>query len=332
MDDNELDDRLKKIEINLIEQEHRPIHVIRNYVFRKKKWDDEERRGATQTAIIWRLFFSPGTIAFTGGIVAFITMLILIYQNALIADQNLLIEQQNDFFRQQILSNEINTNRQTLESRNSEAKKVDALKKLLNNYRLLNLPDTSYRVQLNGESLGNCDLSNEPNLFKNIDFIGAELYGVNFDNSNLSGCDFTNAYFMSNPDVYSYTSFRNCSFVNSIFSETSLIGVDFSGSDFTDIQFDWKSQKELVAFAVFINVKNPPDQFMEIAARNSAITSLEQLEFKIKSLEKDSIAQALKEESFSELTPEEFFSGSSTGVDPNLLPHLRRIYYELLND
>ncbi|NAS10592.1 hypothetical protein [Poritiphilus flavus] len=44
MSNKDLDQRLKHVETNLIEQEHRPIHVITNYLYRKKKWPDDEEQ------------------------------------------------------------------------------------------------------------------------------------------------------------------------------------------------------------------------------------------------------------------------------------------------
>lgn len=99
-DKNEIDilkDELNSLEAKLIEQEHRPITLIWNFIKRKSKWKkDDKRRDAATKAIIWRLLFSPTTIAVaSGGFLALISVFFLWEQNKLFKFQNNKFEQQN---------------------------------------------------------------------------------------------------------------------------------------------------------------------------------------------------------------------------------------------
>lgn len=97
MTDEDLKDKIRKIEADLIEQEHRPIKVISNFLFRKKRWPKGDARRISSTkSLIWRLFFSPGTIAASGGIIAIATLFVFLQQNKIIQDQNSLITKQNE--------------------------------------------------------------------------------------------------------------------------------------------------------------------------------------------------------------------------------------------
>lgn len=93
-----LEERDIEIEAKLLEQEHRPTHLVLNYLKRKAKWPNESdpRRKAVSKAIIWRLFFSPAVLAFTGSsLLAWATLWFMNRQNSIIEVQTELLEEQN---------------------------------------------------------------------------------------------------------------------------------------------------------------------------------------------------------------------------------------------
>ena len=97
--ENEKFDANILIEAKLLEQEHRPTHLVLNYINRKKKFPDEKdpRRKAVQRAIIWRLFFSPAVLAVGGStILGIITAWILIKQTNIINDQTAIFKEQTN--------------------------------------------------------------------------------------------------------------------------------------------------------------------------------------------------------------------------------------------
>lgn len=118
------------IEAKFLEQEHRPTHLILNYLNRKKKYpnEDDPRRKAVQKAIIWRLFFSPTFIAVFGiTILGVIAAIILIKQTNIIDDQAVI-------FKKQI--NIVNDQKLLLEDQN---KKIEAKLEVFNRRNNLTL-------------------------------------------------------------------------------------------------------------------------------------------------------------------------------------------------
>ena len=96
-EEEDIHDKIKKIEADLIEQEHRLIHIVTNFWNREERWPkhDDIRRAASKKAILWRLFCSPSTVVVSGGIIALISMFVLIDQNKIIEEQNIIISEQN---------------------------------------------------------------------------------------------------------------------------------------------------------------------------------------------------------------------------------------------
>ncbi len=81
-------DKLLQIEARLLEQEHRPFSLLKNF-FNRKKWDKQDpRRKAVKVAILWRLFFSPGTVAAAGGFIAILSLMVLVWQTRVLIEQN----------------------------------------------------------------------------------------------------------------------------------------------------------------------------------------------------------------------------------------------------
>ncbi|MDH7444665.1 hypothetical protein [Aquimarina sp. 2201CG14-23] len=94
--------QISEIETKLLEQEHRPLVIIKNFINRNQYEKGDPRRKAIYSSFIWRLFFSPGVMAASGGLIALISLGILIWQssimikqNNLVLDQNIKINQQN---------------------------------------------------------------------------------------------------------------------------------------------------------------------------------------------------------------------------------------------
>lgn len=88
--------KLTELESKLLEQEHRPFTIIKNF-FERTKWGKEDpRRKAIKVSFFWRLFFSPGVLAASGGIIAILSLSILVWQTCILIKQNSLITIQNE--------------------------------------------------------------------------------------------------------------------------------------------------------------------------------------------------------------------------------------------
>jgi len=130
----EIDKKLKFLESKIIEQEHRPTHLVLNYFRRKNKWpeDSDIRQKAATKAIIWRLFFSPTTLAVaSGGLMAFITIVFLIKQNSLLEIQNSRIQEQVYLEEASRRNNLVLLMDNVLDKVNEELNKADNTKKSL---------------------------------------------------------------------------------------------------------------------------------------------------------------------------------------------------------
>ena len=88
--------KLLELEAKLIEQEHRPFQVIATFFRAREQWSPSDpRRTAVWKALLWRVLFSPTTVAATGGTIAVASLAAFIWQN-------LLIREQNEYFREQL--------------------------------------------------------------------------------------------------------------------------------------------------------------------------------------------------------------------------------------
>lgn len=97
-----IDERLKKVEVELVEQEHRLFPVVTNYLWRKRKWEkNDKRRIASAKALIIRILFSPAVMAATGGVIALLSIAFVGYQSWLLHQQNHKFDDQNDLFLDQ---------------------------------------------------------------------------------------------------------------------------------------------------------------------------------------------------------------------------------------
>ena len=275
---NNTEEKLIQLEKKLIEQEHRPTHILFNFFNRKKYPKNDERRKATKKALIWRLLFSPTVIATTsGGIIAFATLFFLFWQNSLLTDQNNLIQDQNQFFRRQILSDDIKEFKAILDKPNDNTDEdvIYAFKKYVEAIRQI---DSTKKIRIaNIKLIGNID--NDSISFKNIDFVNVDFRGSIFAKVDFSGSSFNLCSFesilkqedldfrltefepaLSTTEFFRQTVFFNCNFSDSFFHDNNTFsGSIFFKSNFSNSFFsiDRFSKNCLLApFNYFIGSKN----------------------------------------------------------------------------
>jgi len=207
-----VEEKISKIEVKLIEQEHRLFNVLENYFINRKKWDiNDPRRTAATKALFWKIFFSPGTIAATGGIVATITLFVLFQQNSLFKEQNQIMSKQNQFFQTQIKQQEqqYDLQRRTdlisilygdgydsrtkseallefveLEKKRVADDSVRIVKKVLDE-----------KINLSGSNLSSVILEGQK--LTNINFEGANFYRANLQAVDFSGSNLAEANMQS---------------------------------------------------------------------------------------------------------------------------------------
>ncbi len=111
-----------EVEARLLEQEHRPPHLVLNFLNRKKKWPNpnDPRRKAAQKAIVWRLFFSPAVLAVGGStILGLVTAFILFKQTDILNEQTRIIDEQKVLLQEQNRKIEIQANLEEANRRNN---------------------------------------------------------------------------------------------------------------------------------------------------------------------------------------------------------------------
>jgi uncharacterized protein YjbI with pentapeptide repeats len=102
VDNQSQHEHLIKVEAQLLEQEHRPIQLILNFLGRNKYSENDPRRKAVTRAILWRFFFSPTTLAVaSSGLLAIATIYFLSQQNKILESQTTLVEQQVEILESQ---------------------------------------------------------------------------------------------------------------------------------------------------------------------------------------------------------------------------------------
>ncbi|WP_109300156.1 hypothetical protein [Aquimarina sp. AU474] len=93
--ENEISNKLADLEVRLLEQEHRPLIIIKNFINRRQWPKNDPRRKAVFASMIWRLFFSPAVIAASGGFIALVSLGVLVWQTTILREQNNKIVEQN---------------------------------------------------------------------------------------------------------------------------------------------------------------------------------------------------------------------------------------------
>lgn len=95
----------------LIEQEHRGLRILTNFFIEKRKWPrGDPRHAAAWKALLYRVWFSPGTIAAAGGAVGAVSAMLLFgqyqemrEQNKRFAEQTLALQGQVELQRNQFV-------------------------------------------------------------------------------------------------------------------------------------------------------------------------------------------------------------------------------------
>ncbi len=253
--------RIIQLEANLLEQEHRPFHLISNYLNRKKKWSDlnDPRRKSVQRALIWRLFFSPTVLAIGGSsFIALITVFLMKNQNNIISKQNELIREQNRRIQIQAnleeaqrrnnlvllmdnilvqVGNELKENKDSILSR-TLVSRIQALGQGFLPYRFL---DYSLKSKSNIDSLGlTKELSPERGqLLLSLVNSGIseesmdDIYWyTSFDRSYLRDSYFSGGYL--NGIILTNSDMKNVTITSANLSDGNLSGSDLRGADLTD--------------------------------------------------------------------------------------------------
>ncbi len=253
--------RITKLEADLLEQEHRPYHLISNYLNRKKKWSDlnDPRRKSVQRALIWRLFFSPTVLAIGGSsLIALITVFLMKNQNNIISKQNELIKEQNRRIQIQAnleeaqrrnnlillmdnilvqVDNELKENKDSILSR-TLISRIQALGQGFLPYRFL---DYSLKSKSNIDSLGlTKELSPERGqLLLSLVNSGIseesmdDIYWyTSFDKSYIRDSYFAGGYL--NSIILTNSDMRNVTITSANLSDGDLTSTDLRGADLTD--------------------------------------------------------------------------------------------------
>lgn len=260
------EEKLEKVEAELLEQEHRPLRLLWNFWNRKKIWKnpDDHRRAATKKALLWRLFFSPTTIALgSGGLVAVLTLMFLSRQTDAIENQTTILDQQTKlleasrrssqvFIMGEVLSdvhmeleNPLNAKR-TLSS--AIIGRIIAVSRSMKPYyylvddSLINWPISPERGQLMISLLeSSIDSTTLSYILSEASFDFSELSFYAFDGDDmsevdLSGSDLSDSEFRNltiDKGMYTATNFEDSEFYkvlihDSGFSETRLGAVEFT--------------------------------------------------------------------------------------------------------
>ncbi|AXT63091.1 hypothetical protein D1816_22995 [Aquimarina sp. AD10] len=206
----ELQKRITDLEKELIEQEHRPIRIVSNYLKRRQYTKDDPRRLATTKAIIWRLLFSPAILATTtGGGLTLATIIFMMIQTELLSDQNSLIKDQNKFFQNQILNSDIQVQREIMYNNEEKYSKNQVIEALLSYIKLKRRINPNDRIIISSLNLRNAKIRYSK--LENIDFIDTDFRGSIFSEVSFKGSSFNNCKFYLNFESISqkFTSIKN---------------------------------------------------------------------------------------------------------------------------
>ncbi len=200
-DARESDERVAANEIALLEQEHRLIPAVRNYLKHRSRGRGDKRYQAAAVALAWRLFVRGAATAAigAGAIVGLLTVFAAGAQAWLLLRQNSLISDQNRYFQEQ-----------TKEVRELTEQQIDEARLARRSQLLGTIYD---RVQCDKEDQKDCPHSASRRARRDaaealvqmagpkgwaqlfgVDFRGEELLGVNLRRANLSGANLQHAY------------------------------------------------------------------------------------------------------------------------------------------
>lgn len=285
----EHEERFEEIEARLIAQEHRLFSVLQNFFIERKKWPiDDPRRDASAKALIWSIFFSPGTVAIAGATIGLATLAVLIWQNTLIKQQNDYFKEQNQYQQIQIeAQDKINTQTQRNDAiqsiygptyENNPRVKAEAVRSLVVIERSRiesgnNVFPSDY-VNLHQANLENIHIENfdlKKVSFRESNLTGAALAGIDLTESafrfaNLRGSHFINSNLTST--FWDSANLENSDFSGANLKGANMVRANLGGADFSGVQ-NWKT----IAFlnTNITDLRNPPEGFVEWAINNGAV-------------------------------------------------------------
>ena len=98
-------ERLDRLENRLLEQEHRLVPAVRNFLLlrdkRRGSKDDKERYAAARWALVYRVFLQASPVAISVGGMGLVGVLVGLWSAELVREQNHLFDEQNYLLSQQ---------------------------------------------------------------------------------------------------------------------------------------------------------------------------------------------------------------------------------------
>ena len=265
MKSEEIEEKLIEIEAKLLEQEHRPFSLIKNYLGRNKYKKDDKRRISIKAALFWKLLFSQTAVIATGGIIGVFSVYFLYKQTDYIKNQNKLIENQNYSIQQQTFliesgrrSSQVFIMGDVLSDVNKELNDETNTKRILSNTLVGRIISLSRAMKpykfLEGDSLIKKALSPErgqllisllesgvdsiffrERILSRCDFSSSDLTNSNLSYRDLTGINLKNSDFRGS--IFKETVFEESFLTNTNFSKTKLEMTSFINSNLEGANF-----------------------------------------------------------------------------------------------
>lgn len=239
---------LKDIELKLLEQEHRLIPAIQNF-YEFRKHPENEYRSAVLKALLFRLFFSPSSVALSGLVIGLATIFVMMLSNDKIEDQNGIITAQNGLIKQQ--------NQSILKQINySQIDRIQLRFKDTKYAAVSRANDIKRYKSLNtelGEDTTISTINFGPSKFRDLSFVGCPYEGgiepdyyqnatADFDNCIFTACEIHD--YSEDPEdrnIPTFTNFRNCQFRRSTLDgsfNSRFDGCVFYGAQVNDLLWE----------------------------------------------------------------------------------------------
>ena len=316
---DETEKKLQEFEARLVGQEHRLFPVLQNFFINRRTWpENDPRRDTAIKALLWRIFFSPGTVAVTGAFVGLTTLGVMVWQNLLIREQNQyfreqITQQQQQLDAQQRVANQ-STRSEAIEriygplyAKNTRVK-AEAVRSLLAVERLnvasgKNTLPTDYinlhEAELQDAWLDSADLrktSFRKAILNKAVLNSAKLGGSSFRFVDAQGTSFLSSELEGTQFAFSdvsYAQFRGARVQQTLFSQCSLVQADFSSvdlekcsfvgcdlmfADFRDVK-NWEKLDSIKGSNIHA-ISNAPPGFIAWALTNGAVDSPTAVDFK----------------------------------------------------
>jgi len=215
MDEHTPDQRITKLEEQIVDQEHRLFPVLKNFFIDRRSWPPSDpRRAASARALIWALFFSPGTVVFAGGVTALATLGVLVWQNTLIREQN-------TYFRDQISQQQIQIEAQN--ELNLQMRRDQSITKIY---------DAATHPRVKSESIRTLLALNQKTLLHDAPLDGIVVENVEMDYVSFVGSSMKGSSLMSSRMKYGF--FRGSDLTGANLAHSDLTGTLWSGANLTD--------------------------------------------------------------------------------------------------